>query len=277
MQPTADEKPEADRPTGPGADDPLAGYRSLRTPGSPPPPRSPFRQRQANHPPWTLLFTLALVVLAWFALCAGMTGIGWVIAGIGLIVFGLGAAVGVAVWVLGPIDRAAKEFRAPMQFTLVDFLCLFFLVQLPMALIHGLLSEDELAARWILDIYAWCAIGAFWTASVHFLSRAGIGNPRHRAVFLSFVAPSAIAGAIVLPSLTAVALVALAHFTNPFSPGNRIPTTIGTLVYIGLLAAVFFSGRFTRTIVAAAARQRESADAPSQTPDPQHEQSRAAE
>ena len=48
-----------------------------------------------------------------------------------------GTIVGLGIWVFRPLDRAAKGRRCPTQFTIVDFLCLFFIVQAPTALIHS--------------------------------------------------------------------------------------------------------------------------------------------
>ena len=164
----------------------------------------------------------------------------------------------IAVWILGPVDQAAKETRGPLQFTLVDFLCLFVLVQLPMALIHGLLTEAELAMRWILDVYAWFSVVAFWGLSVQVLSRAGIRRPRYRAIFLCFVAPSAILGTIAVPMLTAAAALAVYESlrTGDFPLRNR-DGAVGAIVYLLLLVFIYLSGRLTRRMVAAGAAAKE--------------------
>jgi len=108
------------------------------------------------------------------------------------------AACGVvANWVFGPIVRAGKERRLPPQYSITDFLCLFLLIQLPMALIHGYLQPAQsgflpggaTGVVWLLDGYAWLACGALWWGSVRGLSRAGIRNPWSRICFLVVVLP----------------------------------------------------------------------------------------
>lgn len=62
------------------------------------------------------------------------------------LVFGLAilvaAIVVIARWVLRPLDQAAKGREAPAQFTLVDFLCLVFMAQLPTGLVRWAFRES---------------------------------------------------------------------------------------------------------------------------------------
>lgn len=150
-------------------------------------------------------------------------------------------------WAIGsllPLDRAAKQVEARMQFTLVDFLLLFFLIQMPMALIHGLLMPDPLGIRWLFDVYAWFAFGAMWLASAQRLSRAGIERSSHRAVFLGFVLPAAIFGTIASPVL-AVWLFALMADQDWRRAGLVIAAQLT------LLVALYVAQRLTRWLVAA--------------------------
>ena len=233
----------------------MAGYYSRFPEGEVPPPTSPFRRPPSSSAAGsrTVLFIVAILFVAQLALCAGRGGIGDLFFGLVLIAIVVSVAANVAVWILRPIDQASREVRAPLQFSLVDFLCLFLLVQLPMALIHGLLTDEEAGVRWTFDIYAWLAVAAFWSASVHVLSRAGIRNPRQRALFLAFIAPSALFGAIGLPCLTGYLLISLyqALFEGTgFSPQPPGARAAAVAVYGLLLVCVYVSGRLTRRMVA---------------------------
>ena len=114
-------------------------------------------------------------------------------------------------WTLRPLDQAAKNSTRRPQFTLVDFFCLFILIQLPTGLIHGWLPDYP--AIWLLDAFAWGACGMMWWISVRTLSRAGVQNPWHRGIFLVLALPIAYFGSIVASVLPVVlfALVVQGH------------------------------------------------------------------
>ncbi len=122
-----------------------------------------------------------------------------------LVLAGIAAVLGlVASWILGPIDKAAKGREAPMQFTLGDFLGLMFLAQLPMG---ALLLEHDLA--WAFVGFGWFAFTAMWLAGVRTISRAGIENPWHRALFVGLVIPASVCGCIALLPLFLASLAPL--------------------------------------------------------------------
>ena len=79
-------------------------------------------------------------------------------------------------WVLGPLDRAAKNRRFAMQFSLADLLCLFVLVQLPVGLLHWAAggSKMEPGGVLVVDIQIAVAATVVWWKCVRTMSRAGI-------------------------------------------------------------------------------------------------------
>jgi hypothetical protein len=159
------------------------------------------------------------------------------------------ALFGLAIWAVLPLDRAARKIEAPIQFMLVDFLCLFFLVQMPMALIHSVLSDTEAVLRWTLDIYAWFGFGVMWLASAQRLSRAGIHRPGLRALFLCFVLPTAIFAMVLGPVLS----VFLGKAAVQRDGRSFVLALLGDLV---LLVAVLVARRVVRRLVATAVRER---------------------
>jgi hypothetical protein len=173
--------------------------------------------------------------------------------------FGLAAvpAIGwvVGTWVFRPLIRAGRVRRLPPQYSIADFLCLFLLIQFPMALIHGYLDpgaigfsgrDDGRTYVWVLDGYVWLACGALWWGSVRGLSRAGIRNPWSRIIFLVVVLPATLVATIVgccLPFFLPFVLF------EPRSSQNA-------WFFVGAVtvpAVVFCCGLYTRRIVAAAA------------------------
>ena len=99
-----------------------------------------------------------------------------------------------------PIDEAARDRRHPAQFSLADFLCLFFLLQLSMGLVHwAFASESGVYFVWFLDAYAWIALASLWWAGVRRLSRAGVRNPWIRCAFLTVAIPFAFGVMVILP------------------------------------------------------------------------------
>jgi hypothetical protein len=169
-------------------------------------------------------------------------------------------AMAVGRCVFHPVELAAQQRELPPQYSIADFLCLFFLIQLPMALVHGyfrgegsrfVVNELERAGPWILDAFAWFACGMMWWLSVRALSRAGIRNPWSRAIFLVVVVPVALVGALGIP-IVSIAIVA--------GLGSLAPLSLWGLVLLELVlvGAVFGSGKYTRRIVAAAAAPPEA-------------------
>ncbi len=146
-------------------------------------------------------------------------------------------------WVLRPLDQAGRRLQLPMQFTVADFLCLFFMLQLPMAFIHsGPVNEESFLLIVFLDVFVWGSIGTMWWISVRTLSRAGILSPWRRSVFLAIVVPVTIVGAIAVLGLVPTAIV--------ISLDNRIASGLGLFGgALGLVFALYLCGLYTRWMV----------------------------
>ncbi len=95
------------------------------------------------------------------------------------------------VWILRPLDLAAKRFRHLTRFTIIDFFGLIFLVQAPMALTHALIPRSEGPAFWTMMILGWLISAAVWYAAVKTFSNAGISNVWERAILVYFALPVA--------------------------------------------------------------------------------------
>ena len=73
-------------------------------------------------------------------------------------------------WVLGPLDRAAKNRRYPIQFALADLLCLFVLIQLPVGLIHWAARDVPRGRLVIFDVVLGVVATVVWWFCVRTLS-----------------------------------------------------------------------------------------------------------
>ncbi|NQT15457.1 MAG: hypothetical protein HQ582_22055 [Planctomycetes bacterium] len=164
----------------------------------------------------------------------------------------LAIAVAIGTWILRPLDRAAKNLQQPTQFTLIDFFCLFFLIQFPTGIIHAWAPVSEAELKWLLTVYGWASCVAMWWFSVQKLSRAGIHNPRHRSIFLAFVLPVAFFGSIGFPLLLPViSIIVLGRTVR--SPAEVVAWAV--VVQVALVFGLYGCGRFTRRMVAATVRQ----------------------
>lgn len=153
-----------------------------------------------------------------------------------------GFAISVAVWILGPVDRAAARARCAAQFTMADFFCLLFLLQLPIGAIHSLMPAEAAGACAVLDVLVGIAGSLIWWTSVQSLLRAGVRRMRHRLIFQMAVLPLAYYGTIGF-TLTLIAIAGTA------SDGE--PRLLGLLltIAIALVGALVASARFTRRML----------------------------
>ena len=170
----------------------------------------------------------------------------------GAIAVSISLASLVGIWVFRPIDRAAKDREHPTQFTIADFFCLLFIIQLAMAVIHwqfGLGEEAAMYYIYIFDAFAWFACGALWMKSVQLMSRAGIQKPLHRMLFLAFIIPATLVGALGTPALLIFTLIAI--FAKPSSESfYNLPILLAVLCLMPPI--LYAAARSTRWIVAAA-------------------------
>jgi hypothetical protein len=109
--------------------------------------------------------------------------------------------------ILAPIDRVAKFRRAPAQFSIGDFLCLFLVVQIPLTATHWLANEETHAAFWAFTGITWMVAPVIWYAGARTLSKAGIMHRGHRFVFLGLIMPLIYYGLIPSTGLSIAAVI----------------------------------------------------------------------
>src|SRR3954470_22393727 len=85
-----------------------------------------------------------------------------------IVLVGIMLAVAPITWIarqiLSPIDRAAKFRKAPVRFSIGDFLCLFLAIQIPLAAVHHVAGEDTIGLYWTFTIITWLVAPVIWYA-----------------------------------------------------------------------------------------------------------------
>ena len=150
-------------------------------------------------------------------------------------------------WVLGPLNRTAKDRQLSVQFGLADLLCLFVLVQLPVGVVHWLihLARELPVGALTVDVVLMVITALLWLACVRLLSRAGIDVVWHRCVVLAVVLPCTIAGPIAVLGF----LFAAFGLVMDKQLAAAAWSLLAEMAVVGILYGL---GRFTRAIVASA-------------------------
>jgi len=154
-------------------------------------------------------------------------------------------------WVLGPLDRAAKNKSYPVQFTLADFLCLFVEAQLTLAG-PSLAFRTSQVKSWAIVTSAvlMATVLLVWWTGVRTLSRAGVHGTASRAFTLIAAIPFGFAAAIALPLLLIAICVSLTE------SASEVPIALLGLIEVGLVLLVAALGFAIRRVLTVAQRQR---------------------
>ena len=155
-----------------------------------------------------------------------------------------------SVGILLPIDRVARSTRAPIRFTMLDFLGLVFMVQLPMGLIHSNLSWQESGLVWALDIFGWIATTLVWCTAISTFARAGIDDVYQRGVLVFIALPMAYMGTFAISWLPIVVY----HY---WSDHDVWRWALLVVLEFALIVAVVFSLIYARRVSASRAREIE--------------------
>jgi hypothetical protein len=115
-----------------------------------------------------------------------------------------GPAIFIAVWILSPIDRAAKSREAPVRFSVGDFLCLFVIIQIPLAVVFRGGTDDWREGAVIVAVLLGAVGCVIWYAGARTLSKAGVSNTWLRFVYLGPVLSLVYYGLIPYTMLSAM-------------------------------------------------------------------------
>ena len=154
----------------------------------------------------------------------------------------LGIATRVGIWILQPLDRVAQNRRARIRFTVIDFMGLVFMLQIPMAMLRAALESlrpdgyRDASGEWILYLFVILLSGSIWTKAVMVFSQAGIHEARRRSLLVFLVLPVAYMGTFVAAMIPVVLL------------WGNLTWGAGTLLcgaMVVLVLAISFAGRIS--------------------------------
>lgn len=167
-----------------------------------------------------------------------------------ILMCGIGTIAAIGWWILMPIDRRGKARKAPVQFSVGDFLCLFIIMQLPLIVTHFMptkfVNDQERHFVWIFAIATWIMAPVIWFSCARALSKAAINNGLHRFIFLGLVVPFVYY--TLIPFLF-VMVETIQWFASGKDPRGDGPTIQILFVWLGLASLFFLCGLFTRWIV----------------------------
>jgi hypothetical protein len=155
-------------------------------------------------------------------------------------------------WILGPLHRAGSNRECRAQFSLADFMCLFFLAGLLMGGIQSVLKLFAQNRDSVPDGLPYCtgslamvAAALAWWSAVWSLSRANVRQQWQRLFVLVVAVPFAYLGPIAAVVLILIGL-------------SAIPSALAACLLLGgsaVASAVFVSGILTRRFVASVAQE----------------------
>ncbi len=132
-----------------------------------------------------------------------------------VLILWVAATFGPGIYVLRPLDRAARQRKARIQFTITDFLALTAHLSIPLGLIGPLSSARVGDRNYEVVLVAFGCLAAFliWWGTVRTAASAGITRPLKRLLMIGLVVPVAYVSAIVFGVLCP--MLVLPFFRNP--------------------------------------------------------------
>jgi hypothetical protein len=159
------------------------------------------------------------------------------------------AAVFPLIWtvrrILRPIDQAAKVRDAPFRFSIGDFLCLFWIVQLPLAFVFQIDAEETEVFYWVLMIAVWAVAPLVWFTCARTLSKASISTGIHRFIFLALVVPTVYYGLFPFVGLSVAGVAALAVS----GPSGVLQYSSAIMIWVALAMALAIFGFYSPWLV----------------------------
>jgi hypothetical protein len=143
--------------------------------------------------------------------------------------------------ILRPVDRAAKQRNLPFRFSLGDFLCLFWVVQLPLAFVYRIEGEETEAFYWTLTLVIWAVAPLVWITCARALSKAGITAGKHRIIFLAVVLPTVYYGLFPFIGMSWAGVVNIAFKGPPVLAQHGSVVAWWFVLVVALVACGYYS------------------------------------
>jgi hypothetical protein len=143
--------------------------------------------------------------------------------------------------ILRPVDQAAKERNLPFRFSMGDFLCLFWVVQLPLAFVYHIEDRETESFYWILTVLVWAVAPLVWVTCARALSKAGVSTGKHRFIFLGIVVPTVYYGLFPFIGLSWLGVGAIGFKGMDYFLQHRSTILLWTVLMASLIASGFYS------------------------------------
>jgi hypothetical protein len=143
--------------------------------------------------------------------------------------------------ILRPVDHAARERNLPFRFSMGDFLCLFWVVQLPLAFVYRIEGRETESFYWILTVVVWGVAPVVWVTCARALSKAGVSEGKHRFIFLGIVVPTVYYGLFPFIGLSWAGAVAIGFEGMDYFLQHRSLILLWMFLMFALIASGFYS------------------------------------
>jgi hypothetical protein len=134
---------------------------------------------------------------------------------------------------LGPINRVAGRLRARTRFQLSDFFWLLIHAQMALTFCVRYVGREQRIYFPVMLGFLTLAVTGMWAGSLSCLSRAGVTDPRRRAIFVLFLVPLTLA--LMMATAIGIITVGVVVLGGGSSPGFDFsaPIQVGsTYLYI---------------------------------------------
>ena len=169
-----------------------------------------------------------------------------------LLVVGVAVLVAVGHLVLGPVNKAAGQLKAPTRFQLNDFFWLLVQLQLALGFCLRIVEPGEVGPFVVLLGFMTLASVLMWAGAVSFVSKAGVTNGWRRGAFVLVQLPATLALMMGTPIFLAVALVMPIKYCSDLIDTSRAPNPtiviVGALQLIGIALGLVTSGWLLRRL-----------------------------
>lgn len=156
--------------------------------------------------------------------------------------------------ILRPVDKAARERNLPFRFSMGDFLCLFWIVQLPLTFVFRLSGDqrDDSAEMnqfyWILTGAVWLVAPLAWMTVARALSKAGVAAGMHRMIFLAVVLPTVYYGLFPFIAMSIAVMVGLMDKGARYFAENKSMSSLWILLGVSIIACGYYSPWMVRQV-----------------------------
>lgn len=154
---------------------------------------------------------------------------------------------------LRPVDQAAKKGNQPFRFMVGDFLCLFWMIQLPLAAVAEIDASAAPVYFWEFFVLVWVLAPIVWVTCARALTKAGITGGLRRWIYLALIVPTVYYGLFPFIWLSML-LVGSTFFRIPIT---IVPMRAVLPWWIVIGTALIAAGLYTPRMIDQVANERE--------------------